>query len=156
MRAGANSHLEPIGIDPSERIHGSLIDDRSPPPAPPRTQQSALDRLTTAVDGMDLKEVSGDYGPDCLGGDHAVEPRELLLLRFLRGNGFNVNRALSQVCALAVSHGPSDLEIGPGCITFMGAEGQSVTCARSPSCWDRAVMSAHAEFTYSAVFVTAC
>lgn len=59
--------------------------------------QTALEELTSAVEDLDLGVVSGDYGSECLGGDHAIEPLRLLLLRFLRGNGFSVQKALSQV-----------------------------------------------------------
>ena len=50
-----------------------------------------------------LRMVRGDYGQDCEGGDHAVEPLRLCLLRFLRGNDFCVNKAFSQVGRFQVS-----------------------------------------------------
>lgn len=48
--------------------------------------------------------VRGDYGQESGdGGDHVVEPLRLCLLRFLRGNDFSVNKALSQVGLIRVS-----------------------------------------------------
>lgn len=49
------------------------------------------------MEGLDLRVMQGDYGEGCLGGNHAVEPLKLLLLRFLRGNAFSVSKALAQV-----------------------------------------------------------
>lgn len=51
----------------------------------------------SAADGLDLSLVRGDYGDGFEAGEHAVEPLRLCLLRFLRGNGFSVSGALSQV-----------------------------------------------------------
>lgn len=64
-------------------------------PLSPR--QAAVEELLSAVEGLDLRLVRGDYGEGFEGGDHAVEPLRLCLLRFLRGNGFCVSKALSQV-----------------------------------------------------------
>lgn len=57
----------------------------------------------------------GDYGEECLGGDHAVEPLRLLLLRFLRGNAFSASKAWAQVRVYRVSvYRVSVLEEGIG------------------------------------------
>lgn len=56
-----------------------------------------MEELQLASQELDLRMVRGDYGQDIEGGDHAVEPLRLCLLRFLRGNDFSVTKAFSQV-----------------------------------------------------------
>lgn len=59
--------------------------------------KAALAELQKAAEGLALRFVRGDYGQSVDGGNHAVEPLRLCLLRFLRGNSFNVIKALTQV-----------------------------------------------------------
>ena len=59
--------------------------------------KAALAELEAAVEGLDLRSVRGEYGQGLDSGDHAVEPLRLCLLRFLRGNSFDVSKALDQV-----------------------------------------------------------
>lgn len=68
-------------------------------PRTPTRQQTALEHLQSEAEHLDLTLVTGDYGAGFEGGDHAVEPLRLCLLRFLRGNAFSVSNALSQVLA---------------------------------------------------------
>lgn len=75
----------------------ALLSSRSRALASMAMPQTAVEQLTSAVENLDLQMVQGDYGDGCLGGDHAVEPLRLLLLRFLRGNAFSVSKALAQV-----------------------------------------------------------
>ncbi|CAM9319843.1 unnamed protein product [Scytosiphon promiscuus] len=62
-------------------------------------EEGALNELQSIIeeDGLDLRLVRGDYGEGFDGGQHAVEPLRLCLLRFLRGNAFSVSKALSQL-----------------------------------------------------------
>ena len=62
-----------------------------------------MEELRLASQELDLRMVRGDYGQDSEGGNHAVEPLRLCLLRFLRGNDFSVTKAFSQVGWFQVS-----------------------------------------------------
>lgn len=92
--------------------------------------------MQSAADGLDLRLVRGDYGDGFDGGEHAVEPLRLCLLRFLRGNSFSVSGALSQVtmwnclaCARARSFVPASASI---CTPLVDLVFPVASCAYRP------------------------